>query len=203
MTVGVLLAAGAGSRLGLGPKALLRRPGGQPLVRALARALLAGGCDEVLVVAGAGAQEVSRAVTSVGCHVIVNDDWAAGMSSSFRAGIDKAVELGADSVIIALVDQPGLNERVVAHLLARTVPGRVTAAGYRDADGQLLRGHPLIFPAPLARDAAAGASGDAGARAWLRAHPELLDVHDVGHLASGRDIDTRADFDAWVAGAPR
>ncbi|MCZ2262910.1 nucleotidyltransferase family protein, partial [Isoptericola sp. QY 916] len=41
--------------------------------------------------------------------------------------------------------------------------------------------------------AAAGAVGDAGARAFLRAHADLIDV--VVHPGDGRDVDTEADLD--------
>ena len=53
---GLLLAAGAGRRMGM-PKALVRDDAGEPwLVRGV-RALRDGGCDAVTVVLGAGAEE--------------------------------------------------------------------------------------------------------------------------------------------------
>ena len=74
-TTAVLLAAGAGTRLGLGPKALLPFRG-RTLVEVLADVLLAGGCREVVVVLGADAARV-RAATDLGRHrVIDNPDWA-------------------------------------------------------------------------------------------------------------------------------
>ena len=130
-TTAVLLAAGAGTRLGLGPKALLPFHG-RTLVEVLADVLLAGGCREVVVVLGADAARV-RAATDLGRHrVIDNPHWASGMGSSFRAGI-AAAALEAH-VLIALVDQPGLTRETVTRLLTSHRPGRVTAAAYRDAD---------------------------------------------------------------------
>ncbi|HXF03229.1 MAG TPA: NTP transferase domain-containing protein, partial [Arthrobacter sp.] len=55
---GVLLAAGAGRRLGRGPKALPAGADGVPLVRKIAEMLRQGGCASVAVVLGAGAAEV-------------------------------------------------------------------------------------------------------------------------------------------------
>ncbi|HET6529482.1 MAG TPA: NTP transferase domain-containing protein, partial [Actinoplanes sp.] len=49
---GLLLAAGAGRRMGT-PKALLRDPDGTAWVTRSARVLVAGGCRPVLVVVGA------------------------------------------------------------------------------------------------------------------------------------------------------
>lgn len=200
--VGVLLAAGAGSRLGLGPKALLRLGDArEPQVLHLVHALWHGGCDEVIVVAGAEHEQV-RQVLGPGRHrVVINEDWETGMASSFRAGVVAAEQLlagdNAGSVLVALVDQPDIAEHVVAHLKANASRERVTAAGFPDERGKLVRGHPIIFPAAMAHEAAALAEGDAGGRAWLRAHPGLIDVVDAGHLATGRDVDTPEDLYRW------
>ena len=141
-TTAVLLAAGAGTRLGLGPKALLPFRG-RTLVEVLADVLLDGGCREVVAVLGADAATV-RAATDLSRHrVIDNPDWATGMGSSFRLGVAAAAP--EDHVLIALVDQPGLTPETVARLLAAHRPGRVTAAAYRDPEGKLRRGHPLLW----------------------------------------------------------
>lgn len=203
--VGVLLAAGAGRRLGLGPKALLpvdHTPDSQPQVARMVRALWDGGCDEVIVVAGAEAARVQRALGTCRHRVVVNEEWATGMASSFRVGVAAANQIlegrGGGSVMVALVDQPDIDDRVVSHLKAKALRRRVTAAGFPGLRGELVRGHPIIFPADLARDAAALAEGDAGGRVWLRANLGLIDVVDAGHLATGRDVDTPADLHHWV-----
>lgn len=196
----MLLAAGSGSRLGLGPKALLPlNDAREPQVRHLVRALWHGGCDEVIVVVGAEHEQVREALGPGRHRVVVNRAWETGMASSFRAGTAAAGD-GADSVMVALADQPDIDEHVVAHLKANAARGRVTAAGFPDERGKLVRGHPIIFPAAMAREAAALAEGDAGGRAWLRAHPGLIDVIDAGHLATGRDVDTPEDLHRWQTG---
>ncbi|SFT55576.1 nicotine blue oxidoreductase [Arthrobacter sp. ov118] len=186
-TTAVLLAAGAGTRLGLGPKALLPFRG-RTLVEVLADVLLAGGCREVVTVLGAEAERV-RAATDLSRHrVIENPHWASGMGSSFRAGVAAADP--EDHVLIALVDQPGLTPEAVARLLASHRPGRVTAAAYRGAEGKLQRGHPLLLDSSLRAAAAATATGDAGARVFLQARPELVDLVDCSDLSGGEDLDT-------------
>jgi nicotine blue oxidoreductase len=186
-TTAVLLAAGAGTRLGLGPKALLRFQG-RTLVEVLADVLLAGGCREVVAVLGADAETV-RAATDLSRHrVIDNPDWAGGMGSSFRAGVAAAAP--EDHVLIALVDQPGLTAETVARLLASHQRGRVTAAAYRGPDGKLRRGHPLLLDSSLRAEAADTATGDAGARHFLQAHPGLIDIVDCSDLSGGEDLDT-------------
>src|SRR5690349_9305219 len=191
-TAGLLLAAGAGTRLGRGPKALLPFRG-RTLVEVLAEVLLDGGCREVVVVLGAGAADV-RTRTDLAPHVVVeNRAWAGGMGSSFRLGLE-SVEPG-DDVLVALVDQPGLTAETVARLLRAHRPGRVTAAAYRDAAGNLRRGHPLLLDTTLRTEAAASAAGDAGARLFLQAHPELIDLVDCtlppgSGQSGGEDVDT-------------
>lgn len=186
-TTAVLLAAGAGTRLGLGPKALLPFHG-RTLVEVLADVLLAGGCREVVTVLGADAATV-RAATDLSRHrVIDNPGWDTGMGSSFRTGVAAAAP--EDHVLIALVDQPGLTPETVARLLAAHRPGRATAAAYRDAEGKLQRGHPLLLDAGLRAEAAKTAAGDAGARVFLRTHPDLVDLVDCSDLSGGEDLDS-------------
>jgi nicotine blue oxidoreductase len=196
-TTGVLLAGGAGTRLGLGPKAMLPFRC-RTLVEELARTLGDGGCGEVVVVLGAGAEDVRRATNLEGYLVVDNPEWASGMASSFRTGVAAAAR--GHNVLVALVDQPGVTPGVVARLLAAHQPGRVTAAGYPDAvhtgstTAKLRRGHPLIIDVALRAEVAESAVGDAGARRFLKAHPGLVDVVDCSDLADGADVDTKAQL---------
>lgn len=187
-TTGVLLAAGAGTRLGRGPKALLPFRG-RTLVEVLADTLFDGGCREVVVVLGAEADHVRRS-TDLGTYTVVeNQNWAKGMAGSFRAGIDAATP--GNSIMVALVDQPGLTPTAVSRLLGSHRPGRVTAAAYPDEHGHLKRRHPVIIDVGLRSEAAAAANGDTGARSFLKAHPGLVDLVDCSDLCSGEDLDTK------------
>ncbi|KNH18067.1 molybdenum cofactor cytidylyltransferase [Arthrobacter sp. ZBG10] len=188
-TTGVVLAAGSGSRLGLGPKALLPYRG-RPLVEAAAAALAGGGCSDVVVVLGAGADKVAAAADLAACRVVVNAAWETGMGGSYLLGEHTAGPAG--HLLIALVDQPGLLPDTVRRLLEQHRPGRITAAAYREpaAPGGLRRGHPLLIDASLRTAVAATITGDAGARGFLRAHPELVDEVDCSDLSDGQDVDT-------------
>lgn len=127
------------------------------------------------------------------------------MGTSFAAGIAAAVGEGdADGtrsapILVALVDQPGMNFELIQTMLAAHRPERITAAGYRSAHGaagagNLRRGNPVLFSAEHAMAAAAIAMGDSGARVFLAAHPELVDLIDVSTYSDGADIDTAADL---------
>ncbi|WP_347108408.1 nicotine blue oxidoreductase [Paenarthrobacter sp. S56] len=185
---GVLLAAGAGTRLGRGPKALLPFRG-RTLVEVLADTLFDGGCREVVVVLGAEAGHI-RNTTDLGRFVVVeNAGWAKGMAGSFRAGAGAASS--GNSIMVALVDQPGLTPTAVSRLVGSHRAGRITAAAYTDESGHLKRRHPVIFDVGLRAEAAAAATGDTGARSFLKAHPGLVDLVDCSDLCSGEDLDTR------------
>lgn len=84
-TTAVLLAADAGTRLGLEPQALLPFRG-TTLVAHMAGELLRGGCAEVVLVMGAGVEEVRTTSLPAGCRVIFNPHGAEGMGSSFALG---------------------------------------------------------------------------------------------------------------------
>jgi nicotine blue oxidoreductase len=177
----------------MGPKALLPYHG-RPLVESVAAALLDGGCSEVVVVLGAGARDVASLAGLDRYRTAVNWGWQSGMGSSFLLG---NATVDPDShLLIALVDQPGLTPCTVARLLASHRPGRITAAAYsgRDTDGSaagtLRRGHPLLIDVGLRDAVAATVEGDAGARSFLRAHPEVVDEVDCSDQSTGEDIDT-------------
>lgn len=204
MMVGVVLAAGAGARLGRGPKALLDLVGDgerQTQVERTVAALRAGGCDDIVVVVGAEGQRVRELLSPGTCRVILNPDWETGLASSFQAGVRVAERL-LDSrpeavIMVALIDQPDVDDRVVAHLKKAASPTKVVAAGYPDENGVVVRGHPVVFPLAMARAAAATARGDAGARHWLQERPHLVKVVDVRKWATGYDIDTLDDLRRW------
>src|SRR5919199_3552990 len=82
---GLVLAAGGGRRYGM-PKALVEYEGSLLVERAVRTA--SSVCDPVLVVLGAGAVEVRERADLGGATVLVNRDWATGMASSLRTGLD-------------------------------------------------------------------------------------------------------------------
>ena len=196
--VAVLLAAGAGRRLGLGPKALLRHRG-RPLVEHAVAVLREGGCRRIVVVLGAGAEQVAAGAVLDGCTVLRNPDWATGMGSSLRTALAAlpAEAPGATAALVALVDTPGVGPAAVARLLAAHAAGaELAAAAYAG-----VRGHPVLIGARHWAEAAAGAVGDAGARALLRAHADTLELVECGDVAVPDDIDTPEAWAAWSSRA--
>ena len=113
MTVaGVLLAAGAGRRFGM-PKALVRHRG-RLFVEHAAEVLHDGGCVPVVVVLGAGADEVRATASLPGSSIVDNPEWTTGMGSSLRVAL-AALRAASDAVaaVILPVDTPGVTAAAV------------------------------------------------------------------------------------------
>ncbi|MGW2833296.1 nucleotidyltransferase family protein [Streptomyces sp. NPDC001286] len=186
---GLLLAAGGGRRLGGRPKALLEHRG-RPLVEYAVGVLRAAGCARVHVVLGARAEEVRRRAELGGCVVVENPAWEEGMGSSLRAGLDSLAGTGAGAALVSLVDQPGIGVEAVRRVLAAYEDdGSLVSAAY---DG--VRGHPVLLGASHWAGITESASGDRGARAYLRAHREAIRLVECGDVARPYDIDTEADL---------
>jgi len=83
---GLLLAAGASRRLGA-PKQLILDETGEPMVRRVARDLLAAGCSPILVIVGASADAVIDALHGVNVEVALNPEFADGMGTSIACGV--------------------------------------------------------------------------------------------------------------------
>lgn len=181
--VGVVLAAGAGSRMGR-PKGELVVDGTRLVDRAVT-AFTSAGCEHVIAVTRAG-------VDVSGARVIVNLDPSTGMRSSLELGVDAAAELGADVVAVILVDTPGVDAMAIRTVLARRRPDRIAVGTYNGR-----RGHPTVMSIVLWRRALALAGPDEGARALLAAHPDLVD--EIAVVGDPSDLDTAEDLRRWAA----
>ncbi|WP_038170673.1 nucleotidyltransferase family protein [Tomitella biformata] len=182
-TAAILLAAGRGSRFGQ-PKALVRIDG-EPLIARAARALRGGGCDPVLAVIGAQAEDAAT-LTPSDATFVVAERWAEGIGESLRAGLTAAATLDPlpEAALIHLVDLPDVGPEAIARLLAQTGPDVLARAAYHG-----IPGHPVLlgrthWPALLE-----SVHGDRGAGPWLRAQPTVHLV-ECGDLATGADVDT-------------
>jgi nicotine blue oxidoreductase len=184
VTAGLLLAAGAGSRLG-GPKALLDLAG-RSLVERGVQLLREGGCDPVVVVLGAQAEAVRPLVQA---DVVVADDWAEGMGASLRAGLAALTATSATACVVALVDQPLVGVEAVRRLLAC----RGAEAAVATYDGRPR--NPVLLGRAVWPEVAALAVGDVGARAWLRTHADRVVEVACDGTGSPVDVDTPADLE--------
>jgi molybdenum cofactor cytidylyltransferase len=185
MIVGVLLAAGAGTRFG-GGKLLHKLPDGTPIAVAAAASLVPA-CDRVIAVIRAGDDELATLLTQAGCGIVVCDKAEQGMGHSLAAGVQASAD--ASAWLVALADMPYIATATHQAVAACLRSGASLAASqYRGK-----RGHPVGFSSAW-RIPLTALTGDQGARALLGAHSDsvtLCAVDDVGIL---RDIDRREDL---------
>jgi len=194
---GVLLAAGQGSRFGR-PKALVELDG-QTLAERGVTLLRAGGTDPVLIVTGAAQVELRPEHQA---RTVYNGEWRTGMGSSLRAALRALTELEADpeigAVVVALADQPLVGAEAVGRLIAAYRAGAgVAVAAY----GGKPR-NPVLLAREHWPEVIATATGDQGARAFLRARPELVTLVECGDTGRPDDIDTPADLEHIAVSRP-
>jgi CTP:molybdopterin cytidylyltransferase MocA len=198
---GVLLAAGEGSRFGR-PKALVELDG-QTLAERGVTMLRAGGTDPVLIVTGAAQVELGPDHQA---RTVYNAEWRTGMGSSLRAALRALTELEAGqevgpeigAAVVALADQPLVGAEAVGRLIAAYQAGAgVAVAAY----GGKPR-NPVLLAREHWPEVIATAVGDQGARAFLRARPELVTLVECGDTGRPDDIDTPADLEHIAVSRP-
>ena len=198
---GVLLAAGQGSRFGR-PKALVELDG-QTLAERGVTMLRAGGTDPVLIVTGAAQVELDPDHQA---RTVYNAEWRTGMGSSLRAALRALTELEAGpdagpeigAAVVALADQPLVGAGAVGRLIAAYQAGAgVAVAAY----GGKPR-NPVLLAREHWPEVIAAATGDQGARAFLRARPELVTLVECGDTGRPDDIDTPADLERIAVSRP-
>jgi molybdenum cofactor cytidylyltransferase len=183
--VGVLLAAGAGTRFG-GGKLLHPLSDGRALAAHAARNLRAA-IPDVIAVVRPGDFPLADVLEEEGCEVTMCADSVRGMGYSLAHGVASLRDAGG--WVVALADMPRIRPATIETVAAAVSSGATLAApSYRGE-----RGHPVGFSAQL-RDELMALSGDSGARSVLERHRDemrLIECDDPGVVL---DVDARADL---------
>lgn len=179
----VILAAGAGSRFAGDDHKLLTLVDGIPIVRRAIDAARGADVDEVVVVSGAVDLE---GVVPADVTLLHNELWEDGQATSLRAAVAYADARGHGAIIVGLGDSPGVTTEIWNAVAA--IDHDLVSARY-DND--------LRPPVKLtaAMWASLPVSGDEGARALIRARPDL--VRPVPVEGNPHDIDTLEDLRRW------
>ncbi len=189
--LGVLLAAGTGSRFEEGNK-LLADLGGDPVVVRAGQTLLTaaerGAVDDLVAVVGHEAERTREALADLPFETVENTDFEAGQATSVAHGVEAASERGADAAVFALGDLPLVSPETV----------RALVETWRDRDAGIVvptyegeRGNPVLFDARHF-DVLRTVSGDTGGRELFEDNPvERVPVDDPG---VHRDVDTVDDL---------
>lgn len=203
MIAGIVLAAGASSRMGRPKAALPIGERGETFLSHLVRTLLTAGVPRVAVVAGADVEAV-RGVLPPREHrvrLVEHPGWARGQLSSLQAGLDAAMDETLEAVLVALVDVPLVSPDTVRALIrawrTRRAPITRPVSGAR-------HGHPVIFDRSVFEELRR-ADPAVGAKTVFAAHGgEVLDV-EVRDPGAFQDLDTPEDYERATgrpAGSP-
>jgi molybdenum cofactor cytidylyltransferase len=190
----VLLAAGAGSRLGGRPKSLLEL-GGVPLIRRQLIALSGAGVDEVVVVLGHHGDAIEAAVNEFPVTLARNPNPDDGQASSVRVGL-QALAGKLDAVIVALADQPLVNAQDIGALIGAFKKRGAASMVVPRINGE--PGNPVMFEATL-RDEWLAGDVNAACRRWREANPERVRWFDTDNSRYRVDIDTEQDLAQFTA----
>jgi molybdenum cofactor cytidylyltransferase len=198
---GVILAAGASSRMGRPKAALPLTDRADTFLSRLLRTYIVAAVPEVVVVTGANAELVRAAAGDVDARVRFahNANWNSGQLSSLLVGLDAPVRGAAgdgtiEAVMMTLVDIPLVSPATCARVLAAWRASRAPIV--RPARGGD-HGHPVIFDRAIF-DELRAADPRHGAKPVVRAHADrILNVasDDEGAFA---DVDTDAQYQALL-----
>jgi CTP:molybdopterin cytidylyltransferase MocA len=189
---GVILAAGASSRMGR-PKALLEMPDGTPLAAHQANLLRAAGASEVFVIVGAAAQDIAPQLAPQGVNAVVNNAWETGRLSSLQTGL-RAVPEDCCGAVVMSVDTAGVNVETIRSLLHAADNGHVDAIRltFQKNPGKIVWLHRRIFNDLLAVPSVPDFRLDH----WLREREVLLPVDDPAIL---NNINTPEEWREFTA----
>jgi len=200
MSVGaVLLAAGAGSRMGGKPKALLEL-GGVPLIMRQLIALSGAGVDEVAVVLGHHAAEIEAAIGQFPITLVRNPAPEDGQASSVRLGL-QALSPKLDAVMVALADQPMIDAQDITALISafrRRGDKSMVVPRVQAEDGSQVPGNPVMFDAAL-RDQWLSGSAELTCRKWREQHPDSIFWLETANQHFVLDLDTPEDLERFSA----
>jgi molybdenum cofactor cytidylyltransferase len=191
MVPGIVLAAGASSRMGRTKGLLPCGDSGLTFAASVLLALRQGGVDDTIVVGRAGDDALRLEVETHGGRFVENPRPDDGQLSSLVAGLNVADHPGVRGVLVTPVDVPMIAARTVAALLDAfsMSPAPIVRAVHRGRHG-----HPVIFSRAVFGELRR-ADASVGARAVVHAHATAAIDVEVDDPATLVDVDTPEDYE--------
>ena len=192
---GVILAAGASSRMGR-DKALLPWQSGTFLSAAIAA--LQRVTELVIVVAGANVDDVQPIADGLAAFVVVNEHPEAGQFSSLRVGLQAVMNHGRDAAIITLVDRPAPSDETIAQVKSVFLAADdMVWATVPEHDGK--HGHPIVIGREMI-EAFLRSPANSNAREVEHAHQSHILYVAVDDPLVALNVNTEEDYEKLRAG---
>jgi molybdenum cofactor cytidylyltransferase len=186
----VLLAAGAGSRMGNKPKSLLELDG-VPLIRRQIIALQGAGVTELVVVLGHHAKQIAPLLQDMAVTWVINPNPEASPVSSQRLGL-QSLSGQTNAVLMALADQPLMDAQDMQQLLEAFLQ-RPEGANLLFPRVQGQPGNPVVFTVQVRSDILA-CPAQVGCKQWRQLHATQVHALDCDNLHFVQDLDTPEDI---------
>ena len=187
---GVILAAGASSRMGR-DKALLPWQGGTFLSAAIQA--LQRETELVIVVAGQNASKLEPVVYANAAFLVVNPHPEVGQMSSLQRGVEEVLNRGRDAAIVTLVDRPAPSAQTVHQIKAAFLAaGDEFWAAVPDYRGK--HGHPIVVGREMI-DAFLRVPGTSTARDVEHAHQQHILYVSVDDPMVAVNVNTEEDYE--------
>jgi molybdenum cofactor cytidylyltransferase len=195
-TFAIIPSAGRSRRMGR-PKLLLPW-GGTTVIEQVLAAWCASRVDHVIVVVDPGDKPLAETCAACGAHVVVPPQAPAEMKDSVRLGLEWAESRrpqSDDAWLVAPADMPTLSAQIIDRLIA----AHEADLGSADATPRIRaprhgtkRGHPVLFPWPLAAEVARLGAAE-GLNALVARHG--VEYIEVASGAISQDFDTPEEYD--------
>ncbi len=183
----IILAAGASTRMKQ-PKQLLPYESESLLAHTIKEAQKS--LMPVIVVLGANATEIKEEIKKMEEEIMINEEWESGMSSSIKAGLQKALANFHEmqNCILAVCDQPYISSILFQELVdeKKQCGKNIVACSYADTLGT-----PCLFDKKYFAELLQ-LEGDHGAKNILQKYHH--DVAVVDFEKGKFDIDTKNDY---------
>ncbi len=185
-TAGILLAAGASTRMGRNK--LLLALGGVPMVRRAACRLREAQVHPLIVVTGTWRADVQRALQGVDATFVQSLDPTGPTSASLHAGL-LALPGQVDAAVVMLADMPHVTTAMLTTLLDRAASGAAPLVVSRYGD---VLAPPLLFRRALFGELLAWHGEGCGKAVVMRHAADAVCVD--WPAAALADVDTPADY---------
>ena len=184
---GIILAAGASSRMGRSKQLLPFR--GQSILECVVDSALASSLHRVVVVLGHKSEPIAQLLADRELTVIHNPDYEKGQSSSLKIGLQSLTD-EADAVLFLLGDQPLVTPEIINQILTAYAasPSPVVLPFFKGK-----RGNPALFSRETFPRIAT-LKDDCGARPLFDEYAERILKVPVSSHAIHFDIDTEEDY---------